>query len=310
MLTLRALLLITGLAWTSTTEGLGFDQVAPQSRNPLELATAPVPAGARRFAYGTDPLQVGELRVPSTQGPHPVAIVVHGGCWLAKLGTMDERAVALDNMRPLAAALTDAGIATWNIEYRRLGNAGGGWPGTFQDVARAADFLRALAQEHQLDLTRIIAIGHSAGGHLAMWLAARPKLPSTSVLYTSDPLQLTGVVDLDGPADLKATLSLQQPVCGSPVVIDLMGGTPEERPERYREASPVEMLPLGVSQAFFAGRMFAAHVAPYEAEAKRTGDTLQTTVLPEAGHFIFIDPQSAVWPQVMASVRRLLSMRQ
>jgi acetyl esterase/lipase len=281
-----------------------------QSRGPLDLANAPVPAGAHRIAYGTDPLQFGELRVPSTPGPHPVAVVVHGGCWLAKLRNLAPNAVALDNMRPLAAALTDAGIATWNIEYRRLGNEGGGWPGTFRDVGNAADYLRTQARERQLDLTRVIAIGHSAGGHLAMWLAARPKLANTSDLYVSNPLRLAGVVDLDGPADLKATLPLQQPVCGAPVVTDLLGGSPEERPERYRDGSPIERLPLGVPQAFFAGSMFAAHVAPYEAASKRAGDTVVTTVLPTATHFVFIDPQSDVWPQVIGSVRRLLSMRE
>jgi acetyl esterase/lipase len=283
---------------------------AAQTRGPLDLANAPVPAGAHRIAYGTDPLQFGELRVPSTPGPHPVAIVVHGGCWLAKLGNLAPNAVALDNMRPVAAALTDAGIATWNIEYRRLGNEGGGWPGTFRDVGSAADFLRTLAGERQLDLTRVIAIGHSAGGHLAMWLATRSKLTNTSDLYVGNPLRLSGVVDLDGPADLKATIPLQQPVCGAPVVTDLLGGSPEERPERYRDGSPVERLPLGVPQAFFAGRMFAAQVPPYEAASKRAGDTVATTVLPTATHFVFIDPQSDVWPQVLSSVRRLLSMRE
>jgi pimeloyl-ACP methyl ester carboxylesterase len=282
--------------------------VAAQNRSPLDLANAAVSAGARRIAYGSDPLQFGELRVPSTRGPHPVVIIVHGGCWRARLGDMDQRAVALDNMRPVADALTDAGAATWNIEYRRLGNEGGGWPGTFQDVAQAADFIRTLARENQLDSTRIIAIGHSAGGHLALWLAARPRLSKGSDLYTSDPLRLIGVVSLDGPADLKATLPLQQPVCGSPVITDLIGGSPGERPERYRDGSPIELLPLGIPQEFFAGRMFAAHAAPYEAAAKRAGDAVRTAVLAEAGHFVFIDPQSDVWPQVLRSVRRLLSM--
>src|SRR5262245_44774139 len=279
-----------------------------QARGPLDLANAPVPPGATRIAYGTDPLQFGELRVPATKGPHPVAIVVHGGCWAAKLGTMDARAVAIDNMRPLAAALTDAGIATWNIEYRRLGNEGGGWPGTFQDVAHAADFVRTLAREHDLDLNRVIAVGHSAGGHLAMWLAARGKIAATSDLYIKDPLRLTGVVDLDGPADLKATLPLQQPVCGGPVITNLIGGTPEERPERYRDGSPIELLPLRVPQTVFMGRMFAAQAAPYEAAVARTSDTLQLTTLPEASHFVFIDPKSSVWPQVLVATRRLLAV--
>src|SRR5262245_637808 len=280
---------------------------AAQTRGPLDLANAPVPAGAHRITYGTDPLQFGELRVPSTSGPHPVAIVVHGGCWLAKLGNMAPNAVAIDNMRPVAAALTDAGIATWNIEYRRLGNAGGGWPGTFQDVARAADFIRTLAKANQLDLPRVIGIGHSAGRHQVMWIASRPKLPKTSDLYMSNPLPLRGIVDLDGPTDLKATIAVQQPICGSPVITNLLGGSPDEQPERYRAASPIELLPFGVRQEFFAGRMFAAQVTPYEAATKQAGDTLHTTVLANAGHFVFIDPQSDVWPQVLAAVRLLLS---
>jgi len=281
--------------------------VAAQDRGPFELATAPVPPGAKRIAYGDDPLQFGELRVPPAKGPHPVAIVVHGGCWLAKIPSLDARAVAIDNMRPMAAALTEAGIATWNIEYRRLGNDGGGWPGTFQDVARATDFVRTLARDHELDLARLIAVGHSAGGHLALWLAARGRLAPTSDLYVKDPLRLTGVLDLDGPADLKATLPLQQPICGSPVVTNLIGGTPEERNERYREGSPIEMLPLRVPQAVFLGKMFAAHAAPYEAAVARTGDMLLMTTLPEAGHFVFIDPKSDAWPQVLAAARRLLA---
>jgi len=284
--------------------------VAAQTRGPLELADADVPAGARRVAYGADPLQFGELRVPATEGPHPLAVVVHGGCWVAKLGNLDERAVAMDNMRPLAAALTEAGIATWNVEYRRLGNPGGGWPGTFNDVAQGADFVRTLAEANHLDLTRVIAVGHSAGGHLVTWLAARSKLPPTSELYTRDPLPLVGVVNLDGPPDLRATIPAEQSICGSPVVTNLMGGSPEERPERYRAGSPVELLPLGVRQEFFAGRMFAAQAVPYETATEQAGDTVHTTVLANAGHFVFIDPQSDIWPQVLAAVRGLLANRE
>jgi acetyl esterase/lipase len=281
--------------------------VNAQNRGPVDLANAPVAPGAQRVAYGSGALQFGELRLPSTKGPHPVAIVIHGGCWVAQLGTFDPRAVAIDNMRPMAAALSDAGIATWNIEYRRLGDEGGGWPGTFRDVAAGADYIRTLAPRHSLDLKRVIAIGHSAGAHLALWLAARPKLPGTSDLFIRDPLRLAGVVSLDGPADLKATIPLQMPVCGRPVITDLIGGSPEEQPGRYRDASPIEALPLGVPQAFFTGRMFAAHSTPYDAAAKRAGDVVQIAAIPNADHFVFIDPKSEVWPQVMSSVRRLLS---
>jgi acetyl esterase/lipase len=264
-----------------------------------------VPPGATRIAYGKEPLQFGELRVPQTGGPHPLVIVIHGGCWIAKLGNMDERAVALDNMRPLAAALSAAGFATWNIEYRRLGHAGGGWPGTFNDVSQAADFIRTLVSANRLDLTRVVAIGHSAGAHLATWLAARPRLSKDSELFVNDPLRITGVVSLDGPADLKATIPLQQPVCGSPVITNLIGGSPEERPARYHDGSPIELLPIGVNQVFMAGRMFGDHAQPYREAATRAGDEVEIVVLPAAGHFVFIDPDSDVWPLVLASVRRL-----
>jgi acetyl esterase/lipase len=279
--------------------------VAAQDRGPVELANAAVPAGMR-IAYGPAPLQFGELRLPSAKGPHPLAIVIHGGCWVAQLGNLDRRAVAMDNMRPLAAALTEAGIATWNIEYRRLGDDGGGWPGTFLDVAAGADFVRTLARDHALDLTRVVSVGHSAGAHLALWLAARPRLSPSSDLYSKDPVLLKGVVNLDGPPDLKATIPYQQPICGAPVITNLVGGSPEEKPERYRDASPIELLPLGVPHAFFAGQMFAAHVAPYEAAVRGAGDVLQTKTHPNAAHFVFIDPRSAVWPEVLDAVRQLL----
>ncbi len=283
--------------------------LAAQARGPAELANAPVPPGAQPITYGADPMQFGELRVPSTKGPHPVAIVVHGGCWVSKLGTYDPRAVALDNMRPMANALTEAGIATWNIEYRRIDQPGGGWPGTFQDVAAAADFLRTVAAREQLDLNRAIAIGHSAGGHLAMWLAARQKVPVGGDLYTRNPLVLAGVVNLDGPADLSAALAVEKQICGRAAITELMGGTPSTRPDRYRAASPVELLPYGGQQVFLAGAMFGSQVEPYAEAAKKAGDTIMAaTHFAKAGHFLFIDPQSEIWAEVVRSVRRLLTM--
>jgi acetyl esterase/lipase len=278
-----------------------------QDRGPADILKLPVPP-ARRISYGPDPLQFGELRLPAGKGPHPVAILVHGGCWVAKLGNLDEHAIALDLLRPMAAALTDTGIATWNIEYRRIGNEGGGWPGTFRDVAQAADHLSKIARENQLDLDRVVAMGHSAGGHLAIWLAARPKIPQSSELYAGHPLPIKGVVDLDGPADLKATLPMQKPVCGAPVIEQLLGGTPEEYPERYRAASPIEMLPLGVRQEFFAGRMFAQQAPAYEEAALQAGDKVHIVVLEKAGHFVFIDPASEPWRQVIRGTRALLGL--
>ena len=209
-------------------------------------------------------------------------------------------------MRPLAAALNAAGIATWNIEYRRLGHPGGGWPGTFQDVAHAADTVRTLAKNHPLDLTRVVTIGHSAGGHFATWVAARHRLATTSPVYVADPIKLKGVVSLDGPADLKKTIAIQRPICGKPVITDLIGGSPEEQPGRFHDGSPIELLPIGVREVFFTGQMFDGHAAPYEQAARRAGDVVDVKVYPDADHIAFIDPQSALWPEILRSTRALL----
>jgi acetyl esterase/lipase len=283
--------------------------VREQNRTALDLALAPVPPGGERIAYSSDPLQFGELRLPAGAGPHPLAIVIHGGCWLSQFGTLDPRAVSYENMRPLAAALNAAGIATWNIEYRRLGHAGGGWPGTFQDVARAADTVRTLAENHPLDLTRLITLGHSAGGHFATWVAARPRLAPASEVYVESPIRVSGVVSLDGPADLKATIPLQRAICGQPVITDLIGGTPEQQSGRYHDGSPIELLPIGVQQVFFTGQMFDGHASAYQRAAKRAGDVVEPKVYPDADHIAFIDPQSALWPDILRSAMALLEQR-
>lgn len=276
-----------------------------QGRTALDLANVTVPGSGERVAYGSDSLQFGELRLPSTKGPYPVAIVIHGGCWVSQVGTLDPRAVSYENMRPLAAALNAAGIATWNIEDRRVGHQGGGWPGTFQDVARAADTVRVLAKNHPLDLTHLITIGHSAGGHFATWIAARHRLAKTSEIYVADPIRPTGVVSLDGPADLAAAIAIQ-PLCGGPVITDLMGGSPEQQPGRFHDGSPIKLLPLGVRQVFFTGQFFDGHAAPYEQAARRAGDVVEIKVHPDADHIAFIDPQSALWPEILRSTRSLL----
>src|SRR5437667_5575746 len=145
------------------------------------LIDAPPPPADHRISYGSDQFQFCDLRLPGNNGPHPVAIMIHGGFWRSIYG--------LEYLGHISAALTAAGIATWNIEYRRLGNPGGGWPGTFDDVANAAEHLRAIAGQFDLDLNRIISVGHSAGGHLAFWLASRKNILKAAI-------SLAGVVDL------------------------------------------------------------------------------------------------------------------
>jgi acetyl esterase/lipase len=126
--------------------------VAAQNLTFEDIKKLPVPAGAQRFSYGSDPSQFGELRLPQTKGPYPVVVVIHGGCWYSEYD--------LSYLENFNARLTRLGVATWSLEYRRIGNPGGGWPGTFTDVSRGRDYLRVLARSHPLDLKRVIVIGH------------------------------------------------------------------------------------------------------------------------------------------------------
>ena len=212
-----------------------------------DILALPAPPPGSRLSYGPYPLHFGELRWPEGPGPHAVIVVIHGGCWRAE---NDGAHIA-----PLSAVLTSLGYATWTVEYRRVGDDGGGWPGTFLDVGKGVDFLRTIAEQHPLDLSKVVLLGHSAGGHLAMWCAARHRLPATSELFTPDPLPVRGVVSLAGISDLRA-YSAGTGYCNESAVA-LMGGTPEEQPDRYDQASPLELLPSGVHQRILHGSLDA-----------------------------------------------------
>ena len=281
-----------------------------QTTSPLELIKQPAPPPNARIAYGKDPLQFGELRLPEGSGPFPVAILVHGGCWSAKLGNLPDNVVSFELLRPMAAALAKAGIASWNLEYRRLGNEGGGWPGTYQDLSAGTDHLREIASRYHLDLQRAIAIGHSSGGQLAFWLGARRKLPKTSVLNAKAPLPLRGVISVDGPPDLEADRAIEKSVCGGPVVTQFVGGTPAEFPDRYREGASSGLLPIGVPQELLLasqhGQDWIALFRQYLAAAEKSGDQIQMPIMDAAGHFDGLNPDSRAWNTLMASVQKLL----
>jgi acetyl esterase/lipase len=232
-----------------------------------------------RINYGPGELHFAELTIPESKGPHPVAIVIHGGFWRALYG--------LDYIRPACDALTAGGIATWNIEYRRIGQAGGGWPGTFDDVSDAADHLQSSAAQFNLDLNRVIAMGHSAGGHLALWLGTRKKW-------------LRGVISLAGVADLRRAWELK---LSNTVVAEFLGGSPNEVPDRYKFASPIEQLPLGLPQRLFHGTLDDS--VPFEISrryvdaAKRLGDDADLITLENAGHFELVDPRTKEFGMVL-----------
>ena len=266
-----------------------------------DIEKLPQPQADYRIAYGNDPLQFGDLRLPKTKGQHPIVIVIHGGCWFAQYD--------LAHLNSFCEALTRLGAAIWSLEYRRIGNDGGGFPGTFQDVAQGTDFLRALAKKYPLDLKHVIVIGHSAGGQLALWLAARKNLPHDSVLYAANPLPLNGVISLAGITDLRK----YRPDCDD-AVTKLLGGSPEQFAARYQQTSPIELLPVKIPVRLIHGAKDT--IVPLElgkefsVAAKSKGEQVTLTVLEDAGHFELISPQAKDWAVIEKAVLTLLKIQQ
>jgi acetyl esterase/lipase len=261
---------------------------------PEQLLELPVPPGSTRVAYGTDSLQFGELRVPPDAGPHPVAVLVHGGCWAARLPGRDPRISIYELLRPLAAELSRAGVATWNVEYRRAGNSGGGWPGTFLDLSSAMDFLPQVAAG-ELDLKRIIVVGHSAGGQLALWLAARARVPRSSPIAAPPKIRIQAAIDVDGPPDLLEAQGVEHKLCGRvPAVTEFLGGPPTQHPERYRDGSSSSFLPLGVRQVLVKAELLAIPglLDHYVERARAAKDDVTVVDLAGADHFEMFDPGS------------------
>jgi acetyl esterase/lipase len=268
-----------------------------------EVAKLAPATNGEHVSYAREsPQQFGLLRVPSGRGPHPVVALLHGGCWL---GDYD-----CAHVESAAEALHAHGAAVWSIEYRRLGQDGGGWPGTFRDVAMGLDHLRELAPTRGLDLGRVVAVGHSAGGHLALWLAARRKLRRSSELFATNPLPVAGVVSLAGIADLRA-YALGAGRCNASVR-PLLGGPGPLVEERYAQASPVELAPLGVPLRLVHGARDAiVPVAQSEAlvAAERAGGgEAVLDVLPRAGHFDLIAPFADAWSAVETRVLELAGL--
>jgi acetyl esterase/lipase len=266
-----------------------------------------------RINYGPEPLQYGDLYVPGTPGTHPTVILIHGGYWRARYG--------LDLMNSLGEDLAKRGFAAWNIEYRRVGNSGGGWPGTLLDVALATDYLRELASSYSLDLQKVVPIGHSAGGHLALWLAARPRVPLfayNSPLTGSQlpgdnkeaatPLALAGAISLAGVVDLAMAWRLN---LSNGAVVELLGGSFTEVPERYAAASPAAMLPLGVPQVLIHGTnddSVPLQVSQaYTNAARAVNDPVTCIELEGVDHFDVIDPHSNAWAITIRELQKLVN---
>jgi acetyl esterase/lipase len=240
---------------------------------PEEMAALPSRAPDRRIPYGRDASQYGELRIPAGTGSHPLVVLIHGGCFKAEYATAQY-------FGAMADALKADGIATWNIEYRRLGQAGGGWPGSYLDVGRAVDHVRAIA-----------------------------AFPATSEVYSADPLPLRGVVDLAGPVDLTANIQGYEALCRDTVITSLLGGTPATVPDRYAQASAIRLLPLAIPQVLIVGShedyVPLPLVDAYVQAATQAGDQVRRILIPGAGHFELASPLAFTWPQVKAAIESL-----
>jgi 3-dehydroquinate dehydratase type II len=247
-----------------------------------------------RIAYGESPDQFGELRVPPGHGPHPVAVLLHGGFWLD--------AWTHDLMDGLAIDLVERGWAAWNLEYRRLG-AGGGYPVTLEDAARGIDALASWAADHELDTAHVVVVGHSAGGQLGLWSTARPPMRGHSP-GPGPAVRPRCVVSLAGITDLREAHRL---MLGAGAVDEFMRRSPTAGPDRYAAASPIAQLPLGVPQIVVHGAddqvVPPDMSAAYAAAAGAAGDEVALIEIAGADHFDLIDPLHEAWRQAADRLR-------
>jgi acetyl esterase/lipase len=251
--------------------------------------TGPEPTA--HIVYGAAPSQYIELFEPRGAGPFPVVFLVHGGCWLKEYG-------GIRQFRGMAQALANHGIAVLNVDYRRVDEAGGGYPGTFEDIIGAIDTLQAHATTYQLDLDHVVGVGHSAGGFMVLWAAGRSRLPPSSALYRPHPLPIAEIVGLGTLANLHEWTEL----CGFDVT-KLTGVANSARPDVYADTSPDDLLPNGSHMVLVNGSL--DHQVPpdiatrFAVKALAAGDHVETVVIPGANHFDESSTTSPAWATIL-----------
>lgn len=269
-----------------------------------DILALDAPPADRRYDYGDHESQFVNLRLPSGEGPYPVVAILHGGCWVKAFAS-------LGYFAPVAEKLRQSGYAVWNIEYRRVDEKGGGWPGTFQDVGMGMDLLREAGEEYPLDTGKVVVIGHSAGGHLALWAAGRAKIPAGTPLSAPDPIAVQGAVSIAGPGDLEAAREHMAEPCGGDHIIALMDGTGGEAPDNYAIGSPVNLLPLGVRQIMLTGDhddiVPVRFAKAYVEKAQAAGDRAEHRIIENAAHHEIGAPDSVAWPVLKAAIEDLMA---
>lgn len=278
-----------------------FAVAATRAAEPVEIPTylalaRPEPAAV--VPYGAAPSQAIDVFLPAGAGPHPVAILIHGGCWSVTTAGREQ-------FRHLGAELAGRGTAVWSIGYRRANESGGGYPGTFEDVAAAIDLLPTHAAEYRLDLSRTVAVGHSAGGHLALWAAARDQLPADGRLSRARPFVPGTVISLGGVGDLQAFARFVPILCGPGVIERLVPSSASD--DVYREISPAAMPPPRRRVVVVSGildRLVPPYVAhDYARAVRRAGAAdVELVDLPGAGHFDLVTPGTPAWEDIRARI--------
>jgi acetyl esterase/lipase len=275
----------------------------------MDVLSRPVLTADHRIHYGTGPCQFGDLWLPQSRGKSllPLVVFFHGGWWKSQYD--------LGYAGYLCAALKREGIATWSVEYRRVGKTGGGWPATFEDAAAGFDFAATLAKSYPLDLSRVITMGHSAGGQLAFWVAGRHHIDPHSEIYQPRPqVPLRGVIALAGAVDLRLTIDLSGYFSfahDKQEVYALMGGTPQDLADRYKAGNPGDLLPFQIPQLLIQGT--ADDQIPPELPSRwaemsrRLRNVATVSMIPSADHFDVVDPESRAWATVREGVLKMIS---
>ncbi|MEQ8557644.1 MAG: alpha/beta hydrolase [Henriciella sp.] len=271
-----------------------------------DLLSQPIPQPSRTLQIGPDAeTDLVDIWLPEGAGLHPTVLMIHGGCWQKEIA---DRTI----MNYAAEALRQEGVAVWNIEYRGVDEEGGGYPGTFLDVARAVDALGERGRSLGLNTNRIVAFGHSAGGHLAVWAAARENLPETSPLYSDDPLHLAGVVNSGGLADLEASAPITDPGCLADIMDQLTGPPSESRADVFSDTSPAALLP--VSSKIISVNGAQDRIAPPELgralteKVREAGGEADFVNVPVSGHVELIAPGTLAFDIETVALKRLLGL--
>lgn len=250
-----------------------------------------------RIAYGDGDLQFSELWLPEGNGPHPTVLMIHGGCWQTDIA---ER----DIMNWIAEDLRQRGIAVWNIEYRGVDREGGGYPGTYRDVLDAADSLMANGDRFGLDLSRIVAMGHSAGGHLALWLAARQTLLPGEELTGAHRLPISTVVSQGGLPDLEAGMLREGHACGTQAPRLMLGNRPELTSPQRMPAPSARQILVNAQHDRIAPPEYAR--AYRDANLARDAENIDLVVIPDEGHVELVTPGTASWERQVALLEEAL----